>query len=162
ASTETPDPSVFQGRDVMSQPGPADSPLFRENVLSILIPVYNERAYLARCVERVIKAELPRELRKEIILVDDGSTDGTRDVEANLQARYPDIVRVVSQPANQGKGAAIRRAIQAMTGQYAIIQDADLEYDPRDYSVMLEPILDGLADVVYGSRFASRRMRRVL
>jgi glycosyltransferase involved in cell wall biosynthesis len=147
---------------MMDELQPTQPPLFREGVLSILIPVYNERAYLRKCVERVLAVKLPRRLQKEIILVDDASTDGTRDVVDELQARHPQIIRPLHQTVNQGKGAAIRRAVQEMTGQYAIIQDADLEYDPQDYAVMLEPILEGLADVVYGSRFASRTMRRVL
>lgn len=129
--------------------------------LSILIPVYNERAYLKRCVERVVKVPLKYNLQKEIILVDDGSTDGTDKVVRELAEEYPDMVRVFFQEQNQGKGAAIRRAIQEMTGEYAIFQDADLEYDPNDYNLMLQAMKEGHADVVYGSRFATRTMRRV-
>ncbi|MCL2305355.1 MAG: glycosyltransferase family 2 protein [Planctomycetaceae bacterium] len=129
--------------------------------LSILIPVYNEQAYLARLVERVMAAPLPDGVRKEIVLVNDASTDRTPEVIRELVAKYPEI-RAFDQPYNQGKGAAIRRAIQEMTGDFALIQDADLEYDPNEYPTLLKPLLEGRADVVYGSRFASREMRKVL
>lgn len=135
--------------------------VFRPGVISILIPVFNERAYLRRCVERVVKAPLKYNLVKEIILVDDGSTDGTDKIVRELAAEYPDMVRVFFQEKNRGKGAALRRAIQEMTGEYAIFQDADLEYDPQDYNLMLQAMKEGHADVVYGSRFATRTMRRV-
>ncbi len=135
--------------------------IFEPGKFSILVPVYNERAYLRRCMERVITAPLPYNLQKEIIIVDDGSTDGTDKVVRELAAEYPDMVQVFFQEKNQGKGAALRRAIQEMTGEYAIFQDADLEYDPRDYQVILQAMRDGHADVVYGSRFAARTMRRV-
>lgn len=135
--------------------------LFRKNVLSILVPVYNERAYLRKCIEKVMAVELPRELTKEIVIVDDASTDGTDKVVGELVDKYPETIRSFRQEVNQGKGAAIRRAINEMTGEYAIFQDADLEYDPEDYKIILQPILEGSADVVYGSRFASRTMRRV-
>ena len=135
----------------------------RESVLfSILIPVYNEQAYLARVVERVLAAPLPDGVERELILVDDRSTDRTPEVIASLVARYPDKIRAFRQPKNQGKGAAIRRAIQEITGDYAIIQDADLEYNPNEYSLVLAPLLDGRADVVYGSRFATRETRKIV
>ena len=137
-------------------------PLFRSGVLSVLIPVYNEKPYLRRCVQRVLTVELPRGLQREIIVVDDASTDGTDRIIHELADQHAPTIRAFRQPVNAGKGAAIRRAIQDMTGQYAIIQDADLEYDPHDYGIMLQPLLEGVADVVYGSRFASRTMRRVL
>jgi glycosyltransferase involved in cell wall biosynthesis len=135
--------------------------VFSPRKLSILIPVYNERPYLGRCVERIIATPLPYNLQKEIIIVDDGSTDGTGKLIQELAEEYPDIIRAFSQEKNQGKGAAIRRAIQEMTGDCAIFQDADLEYDPRDYHIILQALKEGNADVVYGSRFASRTMRRV-
>ena len=137
------------------------SELISMHLLSILIPVYNEQAYLARLVEQVIAAPVPEGFRKEIILVNDASKDRTPEVIAELVAKYTEI-RAFEQPYNQGKGAAIRRAIQEMTGDYAIIQDADLEYDPNEYPILLKPLLEGRADVVYGSRFASREMRKVL
>ncbi|MDR1271279.1 MAG: glycosyltransferase [Planctomycetaceae bacterium] len=129
--------------------------------LSILIPVYNEQAYLERLVERVVAAWLPEGLEKEIIIVNDASKDRTPEIILKLCERYP-IIRAFEQPTNQGKGAAIRRAIEEMTGDFAIIQDADLEYNPNEYHLVLKPLLDGYADVVYGSRFASREMRKVL
>ncbi len=133
-----------------------------QKLLSILVPVYNEQAYLARIIERVIQAPVGANLQKEIILVNDASTDNTKEVIQKLVARYPNIIRAFEQPQNQGKGAAIRRAIQEMKGDIAIIQDADLEYDPNEYAIVLRPILEGYADVVYGSRFLTREMRKVL
>ncbi len=134
----------------------------RAGLLSILVPVYNERAFLRRCIEKVLAAPLPEGLSREVILVDDASTDGTADLVDELGAKHPGTLRVFHQPANRGKGAAIRRAIREMRGEYVIFQDADLEYDPGEYAAVLQPLLEGRADVVYGSRFASRRMRRVL
>ncbi len=130
-------------------------------LLSILIPVYNERAYLPACLDRVLAAPLPGGLARELVLVNDASTDGSERVLADYAQRYPEQVRVFHQPHNQGKGAAIARAIKEMSGQYAIIQDADLEYDPSDYPLLLEPLLERKADVVYGSRFAAREKRRI-
>jgi glycosyltransferase involved in cell wall biosynthesis len=130
-------------------------------VVSILIPVYNEQAYLERLVDRVVAAWLPEGLQKEIIIVNDASKDQTPNVIRKLCEHYP-FIRTFEQPTNQGKGAAIRRAIEEMTGDFAIIQDADLEYDPNEYHLLLKPLLQGYADVVYGSRFASREMRKVL
>ncbi|MCL2305783.1 MAG: glycosyltransferase family 2 protein [Planctomycetaceae bacterium] len=131
------------------------------NTLSILMPVYNEQCYLTRIVERVLAVPVPGDLRKELIIVNDASKDRTAEVIRDLCASYPEI-RAFNQPVNKGKGAAIRRAVQEMTGQYAIIQDADLEYDPNDYAVVLKPLVEGLADAVYGSRFATREMRRIV
>ena len=131
-------------------------------LFSILIPVFNEQAYLNRVVENVLAAPLPERLDREVILVDDCSTDRTPEVVKAIVAKHPDVVRAFRQPKNQGKGAAIRRAIQEMKGDFAIFQDADLEYDPMEYSLVLAPLLDGRADVVYGSRFASRETRKIL
>ncbi|MBF0480067.1 MAG: glycosyltransferase [Desulfovibrionaceae bacterium] len=136
--------------------------IYNPGVLSILVPVYNERTYLSKCIERVLAVELPRNLSREIIMVDDASTDGTSDIVRELAAGHPGVIRAFYQEKNQGKGAAIRRAVEEMTGEIAIIQDADLEYDPSEYPLLLEPILEGVADVVYGSRFTTRTMRRVL
>jgi glycosyltransferase involved in cell wall biosynthesis len=121
--------------------------------LSVVIPVYNECNTVVALLRRVAAAPLPGEVELEIVVVDDGSKDGTRDV-LTAQAKLADPpFRYFEQPNNQGKGAAVRRGFQEATGDILLIQDADLEYDPKDYPVLLGPILDGEADVVFGSRF---------
>ena len=123
--------------------------------VSIVIPVYNEEKYLPLIIRRIIKVNIP----KEIILVDDGSTDGTRElIENELREK---VDKVVYHPFNQGKGAALRTGFKHATGDVVIIQDADLEYDPNEYPLLLQPILDGKADVVYGSRFTGQGPHRV-
>ncbi|MBI5496199.1 MAG: glycosyltransferase family 2 protein [Deltaproteobacteria bacterium] len=134
---------------------PAVTPLKRPYTLSVVIPVYNEKATLQTLVERVLAVDLGADARKELILVDDGSTDGSREIAEALQDKHAGTVRACPQPHNQGKGAALRRGIAEATGDLVIIQDADLEYEPGEYPVLLAPILDGRADVVYGSRFLS-------
>ena len=124
--------------------------------LSVVIPVYNERGTILEIVHRV--RALP--LETEIIVVDDGSTDGTRDLLARDLA--PQVARVIHQERNRGKGAAIRTGIAQATGDVTVIQDADLEYDPQDLPGMIRLIQSDKADVVYGSRFASGKERRVL
>lgn len=119
--------------------------------LSVLIPIYNECETALEIIQRV--RSTPYE--KEIIAVDDGSTDGTRDLLSRVAG---DGVTVLFHEQNQGKGAAIRTALECATGDIIVIQDADLEYDPRDYSQLIEPILEGRAKVVYGSRFLGPRM----
>jgi glycosyltransferase involved in cell wall biosynthesis len=126
-----------------------------EPCLSVVMPCYNEQATLSEIVKRVLATSWTGEL----IIVDDGSTDGTRDVLAGLDDPR---VRVFLQPCNQGKGAALRRGFSEATMPYTIVQDADLEYDPADYGMMLEPLIDGRADVVYGSRFQGSGAHRVL
>jgi glycosyltransferase involved in cell wall biosynthesis len=130
--------------------------------LSVLIPVYNERYLVGELITRVRGVELPEGLEREIVVVDDGSTDGTRGVLRSLAAAHPEEIRYIEHEKNQGKGGAIRTAIAAATGELCIFQDADLEYDPRDYARILEPLLSGQADVVYGSRFLAAERRRVL
>jgi glycosyltransferase involved in cell wall biosynthesis len=118
--------------------------------LSVIIPVYNERYTVRELVRRVVAVDVS----KEIVMVDDGSTDGTTEILKSIAERYPEV-RVFQQPHNQGKGAAIRRGIQEATGEFLIVQDADLEYDPTEYPILLKPLLSGEAEVVYGSRFVA-------
>ena len=117
--------------------------------ISIIIPVYNEVNVLPMVLDRVMKAAIPAGCIKEIVIVDDGSTDGTSEV----LDRYKDLVIIHHSVENFGKGAAIRIGIRKATGDVVLIQDGDLEYDPTDYMQVLQPIVDGTATVVYGSRF---------
>jgi len=130
--------------------------MFRK--LSVVIPVYNEVNTIEKVLERVKAVHIP--LEKEIIIVDDGSTDGTREKLSEIQRADPSL-KIILHERNMGKGAALRTGFQHVTGQIVIIQDADLEYDPSEYPRLLEPILDGRADVVYGSRFLGGTTRRV-
>ena len=125
--------------------------------VSAVMPVYNERNTLKVVVERVLAVPLDLEL----VCVDDGSSDGSREILSELQTRHPNL-KVFLQPKNMGKGAALRRGIQEATGDFVVIQDADLEYDPTDYPSLLDPLIQGKADVVYGSRFLGSRPHRVL
>jgi glycosyltransferase involved in cell wall biosynthesis len=125
--------------------------------LSVVIPVYDEAATISELISRVQSIDLP----KEIIVVDDGSTDGTREALGRLEKQH-DNLRVFLQEKNRGKGAALRVGFQHATGDYVLVQDADLEYDPADYPVLLKPLVEGKADVVYGSRFLTTKEHRVL
>lgn len=130
-------------------------------LLSVVIPVYNERDTLLEILRRVLDA--PIDLQRELILVDDCSTDGTAELYPQLDQHFPDArLRVFKHPVNCGKGAALRTGFAQTTGDLVLVQDADLEYDPRDYPRLLKPILDGRADVVYGSRFVGGEEHRVL
>ena len=127
-------------------------------LISVVMPVYNERHTLATIVRRVFEAPIPHQI--ELIMVDDGSTDGTRELYPAIRSDYPDKkIVVVEQPRNQGKGAALRTGFQKATGEVILIQDADLEYNPQDYPKLLRPIEQGKADVVYGSRFIGQEHR---
>ncbi len=126
-------------------------------VLSVVMPVYNERATVAQ----VIRAVLAQPLVGEVVVVDDGSTDGTPEVLASVAKEDPRVVLDCAVP-NRGKGAALARGFARVTLPYVIVQDADLEYDPKEYATLLGPLLEGRADVVYGSRFMGAGAHRVL
>ena len=122
--------------------------------LSVVIPVYNEAATVQQLVRRVVEAPLPDGLTREVIVVNDCSTDGTAAKLDELPSLLPDVEFLIShKPVNQGKGAALRDGFARATGDIVLVQDADLEYDPNDYLKLLEPVVEGKADVVYGSRF---------
>lgn len=129
-------------------------------IISIVIPVYNEKDTLPLILDRVNAVSLP--LDTEIVVVDDCSKDGTRDVLRSLEKEARDNLRIHYHQQNQGKGAALRSGFELTRGEVIIIQDADLEYDPQEYPKLLQPILDGKADVVYGSRFSGSGPHRVL
>jgi glycosyltransferase involved in cell wall biosynthesis len=133
------------------------------DLFSILIPLYDEEEFIQELLARVIAAPLPDNLDREVVIVDDCSRDSSvAAVESFIAARPGVGIRLIRHETNQGKGAAVRTAIQHARGRFSIIQDADLEYDPREYSKMLGPLLSGEADIVYGSRFLAAGERRVL
>ena len=129
--------------------------------LSILMPVYNERTVVERCVSQVLTAPLPEHMERELVIVDDCSTDGTFEILQRLAAAFSQI-RLHRQDRNRGKGAAVRAAIEKASGDFSLIQDADLEYDPTEYPRLLKPLLDGHADAVFGSRYMAGEQTRVL
>jgi glycosyltransferase involved in cell wall biosynthesis len=122
--------------------------------LSVIVPVYNERNTVVEVLRRMRAVELPDAIDLEIIVVDDGSTDGTRDVLNQLR---DSTVRILLHESNRGKGAAVRTGIEVASGDYVLIQDADLEYDPEDWPKLIAPVMRGRAQVVYGSRFTGER-----
>jgi glycosyltransferase involved in cell wall biosynthesis len=129
--------------------------------LSILMPVYNERTVVERCIALVLAAPLPETMERELVIVDDCSTDGTYDILQRLARTVPEI-RLYRHERNSGKGAAVRTAIHKAGGDFSLIQDADLEYDPAEYPRLLRPLLDGHADAVFGSRYMAGEQSRVL
>jgi glycosyltransferase involved in cell wall biosynthesis len=131
------------------------------NKISILIPVYNEENTLKSLLKKVIDSDVCK-LEKEIIIIDDCSTDSSLLVLNKLKKQYEEQLVINSHEINKGKGAALRTGLSLVTGEIILIQDADLEYDPKDYPKLLKPILSGKADVVYGSRFRSSEEVRVL
>jgi glycosyltransferase involved in cell wall biosynthesis len=136
-----------------------DAPPAKLRKLSVVVPVFNERNTLVEILRRMRAVELPDGIEREIIVVDDGSNDGTRDV---LNQVGDSTVRVVMHEANLGKGAALRTGFAHATGDYVLVQDADLEYDPEDWPKLLNPVLRGRARVVYGSRFTGERRNMLL
>ena len=127
--------------------------------LSVVVPVYNERNTVVEVVRRMRAVELPDGIEREIIVIDDGSTDGTRDV---LRQLGDSTVRILMHEANRGKGASVRTGLALATGDYVLIQDADLEYDPDDWPRLIAPVIRGRARVVYGSRFTGERRNMLL
>jgi glycosyltransferase involved in cell wall biosynthesis len=133
------------------------------NKISIIVPAYNEASTISNILDKLIHLSLINNINKEIIVVNDCSTDNTGEVVEKIMAAHPasEIVYVAHEK-NAGKGAAIHTGIKSATGEYLIIQDADLEYDPNEFNILLKPVLDGYADVVYGSRFLGGSAHRIL
>ncbi|MEZ4987584.1 MAG: glycosyltransferase family 2 protein [Saprospiraceae bacterium] len=133
------------------------------STLSIVIPAYNEARTIHLILDKVREVVLVNNLQKEVIVVNDASTDGTREALQQYQAAHPDFnISYHEHAFNQGKGAALHTGIRVARGEYLIIQDADLEYDPQEYNILLRPMLEGFADVVYGSRFIGGKPHRIL
>lgn len=131
--------------------------------LSIAIPAYNEAKTIHLILDRIKDVKLTDGIEKELVIVNDASTDGTADAVKAYMEKNADLnIQFYQQPKNMGKGAALRRAINEATGTFIVVQDADLEYDPREYNILLKPILEGNADVVYGSRFIGGNPHRIL
>lgn len=131
--------------------------------LSIIIPAYNEEQTIHQVLDKVLEVELIAGMQKEIVVVNDCSKDNTASIVRNYIKAHPHAnIRIFDQEINMGKGAAIHKGIDIATGEFLIIQDADLEVDPHEYNLLLKPVIDGFADVVYGSRFAGGKPRRIM
>lgn len=131
--------------------------------LSIVIPAYNEERSILQILDRIQKVVLIEAMDKEILIINDCSTDQTESLILRYQKNHPELnIRYFKQDNNQGKGAALHAGIKAASGDFLIIQDADLEYDPQEYNLLLRPCLEGFADVVYGSRFVGGKPHRIL
>ncbi|OJJ21212.1 glycosyl transferase [marine bacterium AO1-C] len=133
------------------------------NKLSIIIPAYNEEKTIHLILDKVKDMQLMDNIEKELVIVNDCSKDGTEEAIHNYMQKNPDLpISYYKHEKNQGKGAALHTGIKNATGEYLIIQDADLEYDPREYNMLLKPVIEGFADVVYGSRFMGNNPHRIL
>lgn len=131
--------------------------------LSVIVPAYNEENTIEVVLKKLLEVKLDGNMTKEIVVVNDASTDKTEKSVENFLAQHPEApISYIKHNVNQGKGAALHTGIKAATGDYIIVQDADLEYDPNEFNILLQPVLDGHADVVYGSRFMGGKPHRIL
>jgi len=131
--------------------------------LSIIVPAYNEEATITTIFDKLNEVELMNDIQKEIIVINDASKDATEQKIKDYQTAHPEMdIRYLKHEINKGKGAALRTGFQHASGDYLIVQDADLEYDPREFNILLKPVIEGFADVVYGSRFMGGKPHRIL